>query len=667
MPDIFLSYNREDQARAKLFADGFERAGLEVWWDTTLHAGEAYDEVTEKALNEAKAVVVLWSARSVASRWVRAEATQADRNKTLVPAMIEPCNRPIMFELTHTAELSLWHGDPKDPAWLAFLSDVRKFVEKDAANSAPQVQTTSPKTSSLRTILRLPLVLGGIALAVVVLIVAVSVLSANQAAPPQHQRTAFFGFAAGDSDPAIVKLAAAATDETIQGISAIQIETVARTETLGTPPGQRLRQAEKLGALYALSGDVRSDGNRINVAMRLEDVPTRTTLWEENINGDVAETISFPVRVAAKATDVVSCLARFRASLQRDDRSLLPLMAKVCSELRRVDTDKIPAVRELARKAPQSAIIQASFAHAASLAYGLAPDATGRALLDDAEEALKRAEKLDPQGLYVHMARGYVAQAERVPLIRQRTILDLGLAIRPSTGTDVFPFSMLNFQYAAHLYSIGRTKDSELYIRASTGTDPYGPYKHALAARLLAERGKTSEAEQRFEQTFARLPTAQVWEMWLTSAIFFGAGDPDMILSSPPAIVSGDAAACWRDIAAGLKSKMEAARLQGAGRASQCAEDGLIQVASAIPPLASAGSRDDAFRLAGRLVPTSFLGETAVLFWPQTRAMRADPLFLPLVEKLGLMEYWRTTKSQPDVCETEDVSFCRELKAATKP
>ena len=36
-------------------------------------------------------------------------------------------------------------------------------------------------------------------------------------------------------------------------------------------------------------------------------------------------------------------------------------------------------------------------------------------------------------------------------------------------------------------------------------------------------------------------------------------------------------------------------------------------------------------------------------------AMRADPRFLPLVEKLGLMVYWRATKAQPNVCETEDV------------
>ena len=81
-PDIFLSYNREDAATARLYADAFAAEGLNVWWDTALRSGEAYDEVTEAALRGAKAVVVLWSPRSVVSRWVRAEATIADRCKT---------------------------------------------------------------------------------------------------------------------------------------------------------------------------------------------------------------------------------------------------------------------------------------------------------------------------------------------------------------------------------------------------------------------------------------------------------------------------------------------------------------------------------------------------------------------------------------------------------
>ena len=65
MPDIFLSYSREDQPVARHFAAGLEREGFSVWWDQALSAGEAFDKTTEKALKDARAVVVLWSKRSV--------------------------------------------------------------------------------------------------------------------------------------------------------------------------------------------------------------------------------------------------------------------------------------------------------------------------------------------------------------------------------------------------------------------------------------------------------------------------------------------------------------------------------------------------------------------------------------------------------------------------
>jgi TolB-like protein len=169
-PDIFLSYNREDQVVAKRFAEAFETAGLSVWWDVTLRSGEAYDQVTEEALRGAKAVVVLWSPRSVASRWVRAEATLADRNRTLVPARIEACDLPIMFELTQTAELSHWRGAAGDPAWRAFLSDVQRRVEAKAdptpilpqlahsAGSVPSSRSNRPSIAVLPFINRSALV-----------------------------------------------------------------------------------------------------------------------------------------------------------------------------------------------------------------------------------------------------------------------------------------------------------------------------------------------------------------------------------------------------------------------------------------------------------------------------------------------------------------------------
>ena len=148
-PDIFLSYNREDQARAKVFAEAFEAQGFNVWWDVGLKTGEAYDEVTETALRTAKAVVVLWSKKSVESRWVRAEATLADRNKTLVPCMIEPCERPIMFELTQTAELAHWQGETTDRVWLGFLADVARFVGRQRGAVRPRRPAAPMQASAM--------------------------------------------------------------------------------------------------------------------------------------------------------------------------------------------------------------------------------------------------------------------------------------------------------------------------------------------------------------------------------------------------------------------------------------------------------------------------------------------------------------------------------------
>ncbi len=158
MPDIFLSYCREDQAIARRFAEGLEQEGFDVWWDQALNAGESFDQVTERTLKEARAVVVLWTRRSVQSRWVRSEATLADRYGTLVPVMLEPCDRPIMFELTHTADLAGWSGDAGRHA-LAVLrrrpaaSGVRRRACHAASIPAPRA--ASPSLRSRRTPLRL--------------------------------------------------------------------------------------------------------------------------------------------------------------------------------------------------------------------------------------------------------------------------------------------------------------------------------------------------------------------------------------------------------------------------------------------------------------------------------------------------------------------------------
>jgi TIR domain len=130
MSDIFISYKREEQPVARKLANALESEGWTVWWDPKLRAGEHFDDVIEKALNEAKCVIVLWSERSVQSRYVRDEATYALEKDKLVPVAIENVDLPFRFRGVETLRLLDWDGS-KDS------SDFRRLVEDISAIFGP--------------------------------------------------------------------------------------------------------------------------------------------------------------------------------------------------------------------------------------------------------------------------------------------------------------------------------------------------------------------------------------------------------------------------------------------------------------------------------------------------------------------------------------------------
>ena len=103
---IFVSYAREDQAAVRSLVEGLQAAGFSVWWDRGLEGGEAFRDAIERQLEAADAVIVVWSRRSSASRWVVDEAEVAVGRGVLVPLRIESVRVPLGFGAFHTLDFS---------------------------------------------------------------------------------------------------------------------------------------------------------------------------------------------------------------------------------------------------------------------------------------------------------------------------------------------------------------------------------------------------------------------------------------------------------------------------------------------------------------------------------------------------------------------------------
>jgi hypothetical protein len=102
---VFVSYAREDRDIAKLLADDLARNGLTVWRDTEIRPGRDFNSEIDAALDTAACVIVIWSAHSVGSTWVRAEATVGLERDILVPVSIDDSKPSTIFRIMQTIPL----------------------------------------------------------------------------------------------------------------------------------------------------------------------------------------------------------------------------------------------------------------------------------------------------------------------------------------------------------------------------------------------------------------------------------------------------------------------------------------------------------------------------------------------------------------------------------
>ncbi len=152
MPDIFISYKKEERDIAALLAERLTSAGHDVWWDDSLLAGGRFEDEITAALDASKVVVVLWSKLSVASDWVKAEAESARQQAKALPVItddLEPLKLPLLFRGMHVVRLAGWRGEADHPGYADLMAAIGERLGR-AAGPAVATRPAAGRPTSIR-------------------------------------------------------------------------------------------------------------------------------------------------------------------------------------------------------------------------------------------------------------------------------------------------------------------------------------------------------------------------------------------------------------------------------------------------------------------------------------------------------------------------------------
>lgn len=136
MAEVVISYSREDRDRIALIARQLEAIGVDVWFDRKIPAGRSFNQVILEEIRKSKVVLVCWSPLAVASKWVNAEATEADENNIYLPIKIAECKVGLPFNRLQTEDMTHWHGDSQDTTWLKIVDRIAHMAGRESISAA---------------------------------------------------------------------------------------------------------------------------------------------------------------------------------------------------------------------------------------------------------------------------------------------------------------------------------------------------------------------------------------------------------------------------------------------------------------------------------------------------------------------------------------------------
>ena len=133
MAKVFISYSSADRERVSQLVRVLRESDFEVWWDRRLMPHETFKHVLAKQIDEACAVVVIWTHNSIGSEWVEWEVDRAGGK--LVSVRMDDCMPGSPHDNKHIEDMTSTEGPAYAFATMRVLQSIKFLAE--GAESQP--------------------------------------------------------------------------------------------------------------------------------------------------------------------------------------------------------------------------------------------------------------------------------------------------------------------------------------------------------------------------------------------------------------------------------------------------------------------------------------------------------------------------------------------------
>ena len=630
MAKVFLSYDREDLARAKSVASYLEAAGHAVWWDRNIRGGAQYTREIERAIEDSDAVVVLWSHASVNSEWVRDEAAEGRDRGTLVPALIDAVKPPMGFRQFQTIDVTDWNASPSERAPM-LLDALSRDSPTSSRATAPPVRPSARKNFAWnqRSIAILAVVALIIAAAAGWFFTRASVRATTISVTPADSSALSQALARN----LLVKLGVLQSGST----HSIKIVDAGGTDA-------------ELN--FTINGSRERDHVRASVS--LVSRADKAILWSKDYDQPGSTQSDLEAQIAMSAGQVLGCAAEEASGESgRLSDSARKIFLNACATLAETGWDKravIPMLRQVLEQSPsfRPAWAKLLFAETDVISFLVTGGDPAEQLVNQLRKDVVLARKVDP-----NMAEATLAEIElgdRDSVARSMEIVDKAKAQDPDNPLVLSSRSMI-------LQTVGRMADAIADAQRAAELDPLSPANRNAYIIALAYGGQIDRARAELDRAKKLWPGARaVLDAEFSLELRFG----DFEKAARASDNYGPGSEIY------IKARQNPSDANVAALLDLPRPTNMAPYASfVLQALGEMNRVDEFFDFAERNRVASILGVNSyILFRPWVAPARRDPRFMRLAKGIGLVDYWQKSGEWPDFCRDPELPYdCKEEAA----